>query len=95
MAIGPKYRNITTATTTTCKTGSGRLIAIVVNTAVTSGTMTVYDNTTASGTVIATITEPATLLQNHYTIDYKALEFRTGLTVVTTGTQNITVVFSE
>ena len=93
MAIGSKYRNIATATTTTVKSGRGRLTAIVCNTAVLSGVITIYDNTAASGAVIATITEPATLLQNHYDIDYKGLEFGIGLTIVTSASHNLTVIY--
>lgn len=92
-AFGNKFRNISTATTTTVKSGKGRLFKIQVNTAILSGVITIYDNTGASGTVIATVTNPATLLANQFQLDYAGLEFNTGLTIVTTLVQNITVIY--
>ena len=86
------YRNITSATTTVVKTGTGALMGVIVNAAVASGTITIYDNTAGSGTTIATITYPATLLANHNVFPYFC-KFTTGLTIVTTGTANITVVY--
>lgn len=71
------YQNIPTATTgaTVVKSGSGTLHCIVVNNSLT-GTITVYDNTAASGTVIATITNPTKGLSFFYDV-----VFNTGLTV--------------
>lgn len=86
------YSNIASATTTVCRSGKGFLSKIVVNTAVANGVITVYDNTAASGTKIATITMPATLLQNHFTLDFGKVMFNTGLTVVTSAATDITVV---
>ena len=93
MAVGNKYRNIASGATTVVKSGKGRLFGIVNNKATLSGVITVYDNTAASGTIIATITNPATLLQNQYSLAYHGLEFATGLTIVTTTTDNITVIY--
>lgn len=85
------YSNITTQTTTVVKSGAGVLSKITVNAAAANGVITIYDNTAASGTVIATITCPATLLQNHYVLEFDVV-FATGLTIVTgTANQNITV----
>ena len=87
-----QYRNITSNTTTVLKSGFGKLGKIVVNQAVANAVITVYDNTAASGTVIATITMPATLLANHFVLEYDC-HFGTGLTVVTSAATNITVTF--
>ncbi len=81
------YSNITTATTTAVKSGSGVIERIVVNTVGSSSTATVYDNTAGSGTKIATINTDS--LGTYY---YGA-RFGTGLTVVTVGTPNLTVIY--
>lgn len=83
-----RYNNITTATTTVVKTGPGVLVSIVIN-AANTGTITIYDNTAASGTKIATIAAGATAGS---TFGYLA-QFATGLTVVTSAADNITVVY--
>jgi hypothetical protein len=93
MAIGNKFRNIAGAATTTIKTGRGVLIAIVCNNAVNSGVITVYDNIAASGTKIATITHAASALQDQYFLDYFRLEFGTGLTIVTSAADDITIIY--
>ena len=90
-SVGYNFTNIATATTTVVKSGAGRLARIVVNTAVAGGVITIYNNTAGSGTTIATITMPATLLQNHFEIEYNC-RFHTGLTIVTSAATNITVV---
>ena len=91
MATGlNQYRNITTATTTTCRTGAGILNYITINKAVAAGVITVYDNTAASGTKIATITEPNPVTQNWGTIPI-GVAFKTGLTVVTGAADDLTI----
>lgn len=88
-----KYKPITAAdpTTTSVKSGAGYLHTITINTAAASGVITVYDNTAASGTKIATITQPATLLKTSETLTYD-VAFSTGLTIVTSGAaQDITI----
>ncbi len=86
-----KFFNTASAATTTLKSGAGRIGRIVCNTPVASAAIAVYDNTAGSGTTIATITLPATLLnQGPATAEYNA-NFKTGLTIVTTGTANWTV----
>ena len=90
-----EFSNITAAapTTTVVKEGPGLLHSIVFNKLAANGVITIYDNTAASGTVIATITSPATLLSNQGTLLYD-LEFKTGLTIVTsTAAQDITVTY--
>lgn len=91
--VGWKYRNITLAapTTTVVKSGAGVLGKIVFNKPASTGVVTVYDNTSAAGTIIATITEPTGVLP--YELDYNAA-FDTGLTIVTaTAAQDITVTY--
>lgn len=84
------HKNITTATTTSVASGAGVLGAIIVNKAVASSTITIYDNTAASGTKIATITNPATLLHSQMVLPFD-VAFTTGLTIVTSQADDITV----
>lgn len=93
MAQGLKFRNIAAGATTVVKSGRGRLFGVINNRAIVLGVITIYDNTSAAGTKIATITNPATLLQNQYDLNYMGIEFATGLTVVTSLTDDITVIF--
>ena len=90
----PLYKNITTQTTTLVKTGMGVLHSIVVNKAVASGVITIYDNTSAGSPIIATITMPGTLHADQIVLKYDCA-FTTGLTIVTSGAaQDITVTYS-
>lgn len=97
-----KYSNMVGNTTTTIKSGNGVLRGISVNDNTTGGTITVYDNTAASGTKIATMqigTPSGGLLsssgQQGPTYIMMVAEFATGLTVVTSGStsNNITVYY--
>ena len=84
------FSNINTNTTTTVKSGAGVLKRIVVNqVGALSNTCTIYDNTTATGTIIGTI-EPHV----HMVFEYDVV-FNTGLTIVTaTGTAaDLTIVY--
>lgn len=76
------FGHISTAATTTLKSGSGTLHNVSVNTLGTvASTATIYDSTTGSGTVIGVIN---TLnLSGSFILD---VAFTTGLTIVTTGT---------
>lgn len=85
---GPKGAHISTSTTTTVKATSGLLDSIVVNNPGTAATVTVYDNTAASGTVLAVLGG----LAGASTLSYK-LPFSTGLTIVTTGAPDLTVLY--
>lgn len=69
--------NITTATTTTVKSGAGVFASLNVNTGGASSTATVYDNTAGSGTKLGTF---STATQGVFPVN---LAFATGLTVVT------------
>ena len=85
------FANINTNTTTTVKSGAGVLKRIVVNKMGTSSnTCTIYDNTTATGTIIGTI-DP---VHAQMVFEYDVV-FNTGLTIVTaTGTAaDLTIVY--
>ena len=87
-----QYANITAAapTTTTLKTSPGVLHSVCQNTPDATGTVTIYDNTTGSGTKIGTITGYAST-PHCFIYD---VAFWTGLTVVTaTAAQDITVTY--
>lgn len=94
VAAGWDYSHITAAapTTTVIKSGDGMLHAITINEAAGDGVITVYDNTAGSGTVIAIITMPTTLLSDAPHVALYDVKFSTGLTIVTSGAaQDITV----
>jgi hypothetical protein len=91
--VRSNFRNISAAATTVVKSGSGVLVSIVVNKAVANSTITIYDNTAASGTKIGTITTPATLLHSQYPIPYN-VAFSNGLTIVTSAADDITVTYN-
>jgi len=92
MANKANYRNITTATTTVVKSGKGYLKSIILNKGVASGSIAIYDNTAGSGTLIGTITLPATLLLSQDQFPFEC-NFGTGLTVVTVEALDLTVVY--
>ena len=84
------YQNITTDATTTIKSVPGVLHTICINTPAATGTITIYDNTAASGTKIGTITSFASTTPC-FIYD---VQFWTGLTIVTaTATPDVTVSF--
>jgi hypothetical protein len=91
-SVPSSYRNIASATTTTVKSGKGILVAIIVNKPVASSTVTIYDNTAGSGTKIGTITQPGTLLESQIVLPYNA-QFETGLTIVTSAADDLTVLY--
>lgn len=82
------YTNITTDTTTTIKSGTGVLHEICINTPAATETITLWDNTSASGTKIGTITVFAS---TNPCMTYDIV-FQTGLTIVTaTAASDLTV----
>lgn len=85
------FSNIVSATTTVVKSGAGLLHSINVNKAVAAATITIYDNTAASGTKIGTITFGAALLTDPPLLGLYDVTFATGLTIVTSGATDITV----
>lgn len=85
------YRNITTATTTVVKSGTGTVKGILINSKGTVASLiTIYDNTSATGSKIGTI--DSLTLSGLFDL---GVVFTTGLTIVTTGTiaPDITVVY--
>lgn len=80
------FTDISTATTTTVKTGGGILHNITINTTAAS-TITIYDSLTGTGTKIATIAA-SPVIGSNFTYD---VSFTTGLTIVTAGASDITV----
>lgn len=97
MKIGDQYvsTNIVLAapTTTVVATGTGVLHSITFNKPTATGVVTVYNNTAASGTVLATITTPANPLP--VTLIYD-ISFGIGLTITTaTAAQDITVSWAQ
>ena len=91
--LGDNFLNIAGAATTVVRSGSGTFKRLTVNKAVASGVITIYDNTAASGTIIATITQPATLLQTQYDLEFNC-KFTTGLTIVTSAADDITAIWN-
>ena len=85
------FSNINTNTTSTVKSGAGVLKRIVVNKVGSLlNTCTIYDNTSGTGTIIATIDPVHTQMVFEYDV-----VFNTGLTIVTaTGTAaDLTIVY--
>ena len=82
-STGFNYTHINSATNTAVKSGAGMLHTITINTPL--GAVTVYDNTAASGTVIAVISASAigTLVFD--------VNFSTGLTITTASANDMTV----
>lgn len=85
--------NIAAAATTVIATGNGVLHSITFNKPTATSVITVYNNTAASGTKIATITVPASPMP--VTLHYDCV-FAIGLTVVmATADSDITVVWAQ
>ena len=80
------YSN-STATTTTLKSGRGNLKAITI-TETAAATITVYDNTAGSGTVLAVF--KASVVEGTYEFNCR---FLVGLTIVTAGASKLTVTY--
>ena len=81
------YNYISTGTTTTVKTGAGVLIAIIIGKS-TIGTVTVYDNTAGSGTIITAFGTGSSPFS--FQIGAK---FSTGCTIVTTASDQVTAIY--
>lgn len=81
--------HITTATTTVCKASAGKLHSVILNKPRnSSSTITIYDNTSASGTIIGEI-EMKDVFGN---FDYMC-PFSIGLTVKTSSECDVSVIF--
>lgn len=89
LSTQPIYGRITTAATTNFKQGPGLLHRITLNNP--GGTLiTIYDSLTGAGTVLAVINTPAQA--NPVSLEY-GFQFSTGLSVVSTGTWDATIIF--
>lgn len=84
---GHSYTYISTATTTTVKSGAGVLQSIIVNGG-TTGTIIGYDNTAGSGPIIFSFDTTNALAPFMFNI-----AFTTGLTIVTSAATKITVTY--
>jgi hypothetical protein len=84
--FGHSYTYISTATTTTVKSGSGVLAGITIEGG-TTGTIIIYDNTAGSGTIIASF-DTTNALNNYF---LEPIAFSTGLTIVTSAATKLTV----
>jgi len=89
LETAPRYAHISTATTSILKYGPGMIHQIIVNNP-TNNAITVYDNTAASGAVIAIIDPDSGATP--FVLDYH-VGFQNGLTIVTAGTPDMTVVY--
>jgi len=86
------YYNVSTAGTVTLKTTSGVLHALCTNTLVNGATITVYDSLTAAAPIILTMAPPNSSANlNCMVFD---AQFSTGLTFVTVGTGNWTLLYN-
>lgn len=79
---------ISTATTTTVKSSTAYLKRIII-TETAAGTITIYDNTAASGTIKAVF--KASVAEGTYDLD---LDMNTGITIVTGAASKVTVVYA-
>jgi len=79
-----------TSSTGTIRSGRGFLRHILVS-STSSGTIKIYDNTAASGTVILETFTPTA----GQTLDFGNLLFETGLHIVVANTIEFTVVYGE
>jgi hypothetical protein len=84
------YKYIDTASTVVCKYGAGRIHTIIIGTVSGNPTITVYDNTIALGTIIFSASPNTGVVPNDIPMN---CDFYTGLTIVTTGTITITVIY--
>ena len=82
-----KYNYISTGTTTVIKSGPGSVLNIIVG-KTTTGTITVYDNTAASGNIVAAFGTSTTA----FSFSIGAI-CNTGITVVTSASDQVTVIY--
>lgn len=90
--IGLSYAHINTATTTVVKSVPGLFATFNINSSTTGATIEFFDNTSATAPIfIGTLTLP-TIATPSQQVVYN-LNFKTGLTVVTTGVLDILIGF--
>lgn len=88
LALTGSYSHLTAAATTVIKSGAGVLFAVIVNNPGLTITLTLYDNTAGSGTVMAVIALTASA-----NLQY-GMNFGVGLTAVLSGTADVTIVYA-
>jgi hypothetical protein len=86
----PTYKHILTAATTVCKRGSGNLHRIVVNSP-TNNPISVFDSLGVTGTASIAVINPAEKT-DPFCLEYH-LPFADGLTILTAGTPDLTIVY--
>lgn len=86
---GASKTNITTATTTQVKSGTGILHKVIVGTPVAAATISIYDATSGTTNPIGVITCAAV---NAFEIEYNC-DVTTGIRVITSGATDVTVVW--
>lgn len=84
------YYNISGAGTYTLKRSAGRLIRIIIGTPAASGATVIYDSTTGAGDVLCNIDASKTSVPTSIEFDSS---FSLGLTIVVTGSPNLTVIY--
>lgn len=93
MSAPAKFANITSAGTTTIKSGEGILLGIVINKAVSNGSISISDGINGTGAKIGTILNPLVLLQSQLPVPIPPCRFNNGLSLVTLTAQDITVFY--
>ncbi len=85
------YKNVV-GVSTIVKSVAGVLHEVTINKPVINAILALYDNPSgASGTVIGTITYPATLLSDPPLVGLHDIRFTTGLTLSITGPMDVTI----
>lgn len=90
-ATALQYAYIDSATTTQVKSGAGTIKGILVGTPVASSTISLIDNTSGSTVNLGLITNTTDVKPYYVELD---AYFRTGLRIITSGADKITVIYS-
>jgi len=91
LITNPIYKHITAATTTVCKVGAGVLHRVIINDPTIGTTLYMYDDATGAGTTIGLLNF-ASKATSPVSIEY-GVPFSNGLTIITTGTWDATIVY--
>jgi len=91
LATNPTYKHIPSAGTYVCKVGAGMLHGIAINNPSAVCTCTIYDDEAGAGTVIGILYLTAKVITPFF-MNYQ-LPFSTGLTIITDGASDFTVVY--
>jgi hypothetical protein len=84
------YKYISGASTTVCKYGSGKIHNFIINDGAAGSSITIYDNTAGTGTIIGTINTAT--VSAPVSLDFNC-PFFTGLTIVVVNAVNFTVIY--